>query len=68
MNDVLRLTGFDRKRLNLYLFRNKGIPRATCLQNRKLIDLRCILQYLGNTIQTLEAKKRNKKNGSDSSL
>jgi hypothetical protein len=41
----------------LYLFRNKSIPKSE-LGGKKLVDIASMLEYLGNTIRTLEAKKK----------
>lgn len=56
---ILNLTGFERKRLYLYLFRNKDIPKSE-FDGKKLVDIASMLEYLGNTIRTLETRKKNK--------
>lgn len=57
----LKISWFKQKRLYLYLFRNKHI-RQIIHDKNKLIEVRPLLRYLWNTIQTLEnQRKTNKK-------
>lgn len=56
----LRITWFKQKRLYLYLFRNKHIKQIIHDKN-KLIELRPLLRYLWDTIQTLENQKNTNK-------
>lgn len=57
---ILGITGFERKRFYLYLFRNKSIPKTES-GGKKLVDLRSVLEYLGNTIRALETREKIRK-------